>query len=387
MMRQSDHPRIVAVEWAELEGRRPRHAGCNARLGEHGFVVRVPLARLTSEDGQQGFGVARADEEDATRLLGRPLDELFNPAVGSRPDGRPFDFPLWDLMGQLSGQPVYALAAATVEKTAASPLSVPCYDTSLYFDDLHLADTEAAVDLLAGETAEGLLRGHCHFKIKVGRGARHLPLEEGTARDIAIIHAVRETAGADAQLMIDANNGYNLNLTKRVLAETASCNLFWMEEAFHEDAELYADLKAWLAAQELPILIADGEGQASPALPDWARTGLVDVLQYDIFSYGFTPWLALGHQLDSWGIRSAPHHYGRHLGNYVSAHLAAAIDGFTFVEWDEAATPGIDAPGYRIEEGRVHIPDAPGFGLVLDDEIFMRAVAANGYSVTMEEGW
>jgi L-alanine-DL-glutamate epimerase-like enolase superfamily enzyme len=374
MMYQSDNPRIVSVEWAELEGRRPRHAGRNARLGDHGFAVRVPLARLTSEDGHQGFGVARADKEDASRLLGRPLDELFNHAVGSRPDGRPFDFPLWDLVGKLTGQPVYALAAATVEKSAADPLSVPCYDTSLYFDDLHLADKDAAVDLLAAETAEGLQRGHRHFKIKVGRGARHLPLEEGTARDIAIVHAVREIAGADARLMIDANNGYNLNLTKRVLTETASCNLFWLEEAFHEDAELYADLKTWLAEQGLSVLIADGEG-------------LVDVIQYDIFSYGFTPWLTLGHQLDSWGTRSAPHHYGRHLGNYVSAHLAAAIDGFTFVEWDEATTPGIDAPGYRVEEGRVHIPDAPGFGLILDDEIFARAVAANGYAVTMDEDW
>jgi L-alanine-DL-glutamate epimerase-like enolase superfamily enzyme len=387
MMHQTDNPRIVAVEWAELEGRRPRPAGRNARLGEHGVTVRVPLARLTSEDGKQGFGVARADEEDARRLLGRPLDELFNPEVGSRPDGRPFDFPLWDLVGKVTGEPVYRLAAQTLEKSADSPLRVPCYDTSLYFDDLHLADQDAAAQLLAEETAQGLERGHRNFKIKVGRGARHLPLEEGTERDIAIIRAVRRTAGPDAHLMIDANNGYNLNLAKRVLIETAESNLFWLEEAFHEDAELYADLKEWLTAQGLPVLIADGEGQAAPSLPDWARAGLVDVLQYDIFSYGFTPWLTLGERLDGWGVRSAPHHYGRHLGNYVSAHLAAAIDGFTFAEWDEATTPGVDAPGYRIEEGHLLVPDAPGFGLILDDERFQRAVAANGFAVTVDEEW
>ena len=125
--------------------------------------------------------------------------------------------------------------------------------------------------------------------------------------------------------MLDANNGYNLNLTKRVLAETADCGIFWMEEPFHEDPTLYRDLREWLQKEKLPTLIADGEGQASPTLLDWARDGIVDVIQYDIYSHGFTRWLATGRQLDTWGARSAAHHYGGHYGNYASGHLAAAI--------------------------------------------------------------
>lgn len=375
-------PKIIAIEWAELQGRRPRHAGRNARLGDHGTGVRVPVARLTSEDGHRGFGVCRADETHARQILGRRFDELFDRETGTRPNALSFDIPLWDLAGKRVGRPVYALAAAMAGNTADPPRRIPCYDTSLYFDDLHLSATADAAALLAAETSEGYDRGHRHFKIKVGRGARHLPLEEGTVRDIAVICAVRAAAGSDATLMIDANNGYNLNLTKRVLAETADCNLFWLEEAFHEDAELYRDLKAWMADQGLSVLIADGEGQASPSLLDWARDGIVDVVQYDIFGYGFTPWLALGRQLDAWGVRAAPHHYGRHLGNYVSAHLAGAIDGFTFVEWDEATTPGVDTTAYHIEEGCVILPDAPGFGLDLDEARFQQAIAANGYSVS-----
>ncbi len=380
-MSASDNPVIVAVEWAQLSGQRPRHAGRNARLGDHGVTVRVPIARLTAEDGSQGFGYARADEDSAQRLLGRTIDDLFNPEVGTRPHGHFFDFALWDLVARRAEEPIYRLAATTTGKSAPVSLRVPCYDTSLYFDDLHLTDRDAAAALLAEETSEGYARGHRNFKIKVGRGARHLPVEEGTARDIAIIQAVREAAGPDAVIMIDANNGYTLNLTKRVLHETAASHLYWMEEAFHEDAELYGDLKAWLAEEGIPVLIADGEGDASSSLLEWARKGLIDVVQYDIFGYGFTSWLALGQQLDNWSVRSAPHHYGRHLGNYVSAHLAAAIDGFTFVEWDEAVTPGIHAPGYVVEEGYVVLPETPGFGLTLDEEIFRRSIAENGYRV------
>ena len=70
--------RISAVEWAELEGRRPRLAGCNARLGVHGQSVRVPLARITTDDGASGFGFCRATEEQILDVLGQPRDALFD---------------------------------------------------------------------------------------------------------------------------------------------------------------------------------------------------------------------------------------------------------------------------------------------------------------------
>ena len=181
-------------------------------------------------------------------------------------------------------------------------------------------------------------------------------------------------------MMLDANNGYNLNLAKHVLAETAGCGIFWLEEPFHEDDVLYHDLRAWLHQQRLAVLIADGEGQADPRLVQWARAGLVDVIQYDIFSYGFTRWLALGRELDAAGVRSAPHHYGSHYGNYAACHLAGAIRRFAYVEWDEATTTGIDASAYAIRDGWVLVPNTPGFGLTLDETAFQRAIASDGFS-------
>lgn len=373
-------PRVHKIEWGTLHGTRPRNAGSNARLGDHGNVVRVPLARITTDDGAVGFGSCRASTPAmAQALLGQPLDALFDAQLGTTAAAMGFDFPLWDLMAKRAELPVYALAAQMVGKSVTAPYEVPCYDTSLYIDDLHLSDDAAAAALIAQEAQEGWDRGQRAFKLKIGRGARHMPLESGTQRDIAVIHAVRKAVGDKAPLLLDANNGYNLNLTKRVLAETAECGIYWMEEAFHEDRVLYEDLQAWLQREGLAVLIADGEGQASPTLLDWAEAGVVNVVQYDIFSYGFTPWLALGQKLDRWGVRSAPHHYGGHYGNCAAPHLAGAIDGFTYVEWDEATTPGLDGSGYSIYEGRVHVPDAPGFGLTLDETMFQAAVSAGGY--------
>lgn len=373
-------PRIVCLEWAHLEGRRPRVAGCNARLGVHGDRAGAWLVRLTDSDGASGFGPFTCRPGELALLVGQPLSALWNPGRGTTEPGRPVDLALWDLAARREGLPVYALLARTGEPSAPipAPPCVPCYDTSLYFDDLHLPDHASAAALLAREAREGYARGHRAFKIKVGRGARHLPLLEGTERDIAVVHAVREAVGTGCTLMLDANNGYNLNLARQVLAATAADRIYWLEEAFHEDPVLYRELKHWLAAQGLPVLIADGEGQADPRLPDWAREGLVEVLQYDIISYGLTRWLELGRSLDAWGVRAAPHGYGRPFGNYASPHLAAAIRGFTFVEWDEATVQGLEVSGYRIEEGRVSVPAAPGFGLALDEREFLRARAERG---------
>ncbi len=373
-----DSTRIVKVEYATLEGARPRVAGCNARLPSHGSVVRVPLVRLTTEDGAAGFGRCGVHDARLDTLVGQPLEALFSREAGVPEAWRAFEYPIWDLVGQREQVPVYRLATAVNGQAPPDRLQVPCYDTSLYFDDLHLSSDADAVACMVAEAQSGYAAGHRAFKIKVGRGARHMPLQEGTERDIAIIRSVRELVGGDCPLMIDANNGYNLNLAKQVLLATRDCGLFWLEEAFHEDPVLYRDLKEWQTANGLSALIADGEGEASGRLIDWAKEGLVDVIQYDIFGYGFTSWLELGRKLDECGLRSAPHHYGGHYGNYAACHLAAAIRGFTFAEWDEVVTPGLDASGYSIEDGLVSVPDAPGFGLVLDEELFLRAVLPGG---------
>ena len=382
--------KIVKIEAGTLVGQHARIAGANSRLKIHGLDVPVPLIRLTTEDGASGFGPGRADAKAAGALLGASLSDLLTESERVKEEAGELEFPLWDLLGVIKEAPVYALAASPgtsrsepLRVPAGQCLRVPCYDTTLLIDDLHLDSDEAAADLIAEEARYGYENKHRNFKIKIGRGARHMPLEQGTRRDIAVVKAVRAAVGPEPSIMIDANNGYNLNLAKRVLAETADCDIFWLEEAFQEDPVLYEDLRGWMDRQGLSVLIADGEGGAPPELLDWARDGFVDVIQYDIFSHGFSNWLRTGAQLDAWNIRSAPHHYGRHLGNYVSGHLATAIENYSFVEWDEVTTPGIDTSAYRVEDGQVVIPDAPGFGLELDDELFRAAVAAGGFALQL----
>ena len=296
--------------------------GRNARLGDHGLNVKEPLARITFDDKSSGFGFSRVTRSQAESLLGKRLDDLITLDGGISARSRDIEFPLFDALGQRAGKPVYQLLADHAGKAVDESFVVPCYDTTLYFDDLHLESDDAAAVLIAEEARHGYERGHRAFKIKVGRGAMHMPLIEGTQRDIAIIRAVRDAVGPGLPIMIDANNGWNFNLVKWVLAETADVDIHWLEEAFHEDHVLYTHLRDWMQAEGLSVLIADGEGQAAPNLLEWAREGVIDVVQYDVRAYGFGEWLKTGRQLDTWGAHSAPHNYGSGYGNYASCHLA-----------------------------------------------------------------
>lgn len=368
--------KIERIEWARMPGKRPRPAGKNARLEAHGVNVAPPVARITA-GGVSGFGWSVVSPEHARQLIGKSMSELFEPLPVVKREARAIEIPLLDWLGQATKKPVYEIVG-----NVAAPFSVPCYDTSLYFDDLHIDDHKAAAEFMAAEAAEGLARGHRAFKIKIGRGALHMPLKKGMARDAAIVHAVRKQAGPDATLLVDANNGFNYNLTLQFLQDTSDANLFFIEEPFHEDGELYRRLQEWLDKQGMKTLIADGEGDYSRHLLDWALRGHVDVLQYDIFQPGFSYWLELAPTLHGHGIKAAPHHYGNMIGNHVSAHLGAAVDDFLFAEWDEAQAEGIDTSGWTIKDGRAHVPTRPGFGLGLEDKHFARRVRDEGFTVS-----
>jgi L-rhamnonate dehydratase len=359
----------------------------------------VPVGRVTTSSGGQGVGLSRLDEGTAHKALGMRLPTLFGKEKGTEEPWRPLDFALWDLAGKEAGAPVYRLVGGLCRRgggesgagpgglpaPTSGPFSVPCYDTSLYFDDLlgeaPVRDHAEGAAVVAQEAGWGYERGHRAFKVKVGRGARWMATRAGLDRDVAVVGAVRDAIGPSCHLFADANNGYTLNLAKEFLERTASYRLGWLEEPFHEDPILLDALRQWIQQSGLSVLVADGESASGAEGYDLAARGLLDVVQCDILSCTFSGWLKLGASLDQLPVVSAPHHYGLHLGNYVSGHLAGAVQGFKYVEWDQATTAGLLAPGYTLREGRVELPDTSGFGLELEEEVFARAVQSSGFDV------
>ena len=372
--------RIERIEKALLMGERWRGIGCNAKKGWHGKVVPHDIVQITI-DGVTGFGWSTITKEQAEKILGMSAADLFLPNGRIRSEFRNIEYPVLDWYGRTRGVPIYALFSMD-HVYLNTILQVPCYETTLYFDELHIKDERKAVEFMQMRALEGWQKGFRAFKIKVGRGARHMSMTSGTKRDIEIIKGIREALGPAAQIMIDANNGYNLNLTKEVLFATADTNLTFIEEPFYEDPILYEDLKNWMCMEKIQVMIADGEGLiVAPSLVDWAKQGLIDIIQYDIRWYGFNNLLDLEDRIKGSKVFQAPHNYGGPYGNYATCHIAPAMERFLFIEWDEVTLPGLDASGYKLIDGIVQVPNVPGFGLELDESYFSKAVKDAGWSL------
>ena len=366
---------ITRIESGTLEGRRPRNVGCNACKQAHGDRVFDPIVRIDTDRGVNGFGWSRLSESVARSFLGRTIDSLFALPSGSRPEARALDFPLWDLVGKLMERPVYELLGG-------SSGSVPVYDSSIYIDDLDCSNDDYAINLILREIDAGLFNGHRSFKMKVGRGFMWMPHDEGIRRDIALIRAVRKRVDRDVNIMIDANNGYSLNDVKHVFEEVADCDIYWMEEPFPENAYLLRLLKDHFAEMRVETRISDGEGNAPSSFLELVESGLVDIVQYDMRSFGFSAWLELASRIDEWGGLCAPHCWGSLIDTFHQAHFARGISNFCYIECDTMRMVGLASDGYVIRDGYLNVSDAPGFGLGLDGAIFGRAVGSGGFSVS-----
>jgi L-alanine-DL-glutamate epimerase-like enolase superfamily enzyme len=281
----------------------------------------------------------------------------------------PGSMPLWDLAGQALGKPVHELLGGK------GPRQVPVYDGSIYFADLMPEPADRWQDRFRQEIDMGLARGHRAFKIKIGRGAKWMPAEEGFERDKAVLKIIRAHAGPDVLLGVDANNGYDLAGTRRLLADLPGLNLAFLEEMFPEDVAQCLDLKAFLAEHHLAALIADGETQGSlEALKPFMDARAVDICQLDMNRFGFEGILAEAALARPLGLRVGPHNWGSLVGYYMILQVGRAITNLYRAENDPLDTDVLLADGYAIQDGWARVPDGPGTGLRIDEAKFAASI-------------
>ncbi len=269
-------------------------------------------------------------------------------------------------------KPVYELLGGSgTEK-------VPVYDGSIYFSDLLPEYKDKMFDRFKEEIDMGFEQGHRAFKVKVGRGSKWMPKEDGYQRDVQVLEVIRKHCGPDIIIGIDANDGYDLQQTKNLLEQLPEYNFAFLEEMFPEDIEKYRDLKKFLKEHNLKALIADGETQGSlDTYKPYIETKTVDVFQGDMNRFGIEGILTEASWCESAGLQIAPHNWGSLIGYYMQLHIAKSVKNFYRAENDPLFTPVLVADGYSIKDGLASVPDAPGFGLKLDEEKFGQDIKVN----------
>ncbi len=380
-----DDIRITRVVSFELELKRPKHVGKNSYRHDHGTQAFDRILRVYTNAGIEGFGTSWSGANECAALLGKsPLaffDRTQRKVTG--PLAR-YTTPLWDLMGKILHKPVWELlrdptatnqpAAPTGDPSMRAhlpvprPGEVPVYDGSIYFTDLrppHLVDWR---DEFKRELDASMANGHRGFKIKIGRGKQWMVAEEGYQRDLEVVRLIRRHVGPQMVLGVDANDGYDLERSKRFVVDTADCKLAFIEEMFQEDVPRYLELRALMREQGITSLIADGENKRRPdEMQSWVDAKAVDILQGDMNLFGFEDIAAEAAMGRASGALIAPHNWGSLFGFNLQVQAGRAIPNFYCAEQDPLSCPAVSTDGYTIRDGYCRLPDAPGLGMKLID--------------------
>jgi len=224
----------------------------------------------------------------------------------------------------------------------------------------------------AGETVEALRRaGHTAFKLKVGFGPE---------RDVDNLAAVRAAAGADAMIMVDANQAWDVDTAIAMGRRLAASAPAWLEEPLRADRP-WREWQRLAAATALPL--AAGENViGSAAFERLIASGAVAVVQPDLAKWGgVSAMLDVADRIVAAGLAFCPHYLGAGIGLLASAHVVRVRgSAASLLEVDSNENPlrTLLCPALAtLADGRVELAEAPGLG-VEPDLAALRAMCAPG---------
>ena len=111
---------------------------------------------------------------------------------------------------------------------------------------------------------------------------------------------------------------------------------------------------------------ADGERQPKfDICLELGKDQTMDVFLPDTFGHGFTEWLKLMPKLQEIKMLASPHAWGNRLKPNYTAHLSAGLGNICTIEGVTCLSDDIDYGDYPIVNGKIKVPDSPGFGMKL----------------------
>ena len=327
------------------------------------------IVEVQAEDGPAGVGYTYTGTSGA-RLAAGLVDEYFAPRLVGQPALGPerfwsllyqelllvgrrgfvlralsaLDVALWDLLGQVTGQPLYRILGGHRD-------AVPAYASGGYYRP---GDPLKEVERELGRYRD---LGFSDFKIKVGGASFDVDVER--------VRVARETIGPAARLGLDANNAWkSAPDALRFARAVERYDPWWLEEPLPpDDVEGHAQIAA---ALDWPV--ATGEIHSSR----WDFRHLIerraaDILQPDAGVLGgVSEWMRVAHAAATFDLPVAPHWNAD-----IHVHLVAAVPNALTVEYflleeDIYNFERLLAERLQPKDGLIPLPERPGLGLVLD---------------------
>jgi galactonate dehydratase len=270
------------------------------------------------------------------------------------------DQALWDIKGKSLGRPVYDLLGGPTRRRIR-----------LY---THIGGTtpEATADDARRVVADGFTG----VKMGVPRSAAASGERALLRATVARVEAVRLAVGEDVDIMLDNHGQLAPGDAIELARALAPFGLLFFEEPVPPDTP---DALAKVAAARVPIRLATGERLFTkwdywPVL----TAGLIDVAQPDIcHAGGISELRKIAALAEACYVKIAPHNPNGPVATMASAHLAAAIPNFLILEFaEQPLREEVQRQGLVVRDGWAELPDRPGLGIELNDEV----IAAHPYA-------
>lgn len=261
------------------------------------------------------------------------------------------DIALWDIFGQVCGQPVGRLLGG-YHRDRIKPYG------SLLFED-----PATFPRVLEAATARG-------FKaLKLGWG----PFGRvDAAMDEKLVRTARETVGDEVEIMVDAGgsdqfwpHGFKWAVERAKML--ADYDVVWFEEALPPD-----DIEGFIRLRDhAPVPIAGGEvlTRRQSFIP-FIERGAFDIIQPDVTKVGgIGEMRRILHMALDHNVLLVTHGWNTAIGLAADLHIAAA---HPTARWVEYITPSpyiediVATPFVIDDDGLLEIPTGPGLGIELD---------------------
>ncbi|MCC9077221.1 galactonate dehydratase [Litorilinea aerophila] len=269
------------------------------------------------------------------------------------------DLALWDIKGKALGVPVYELLGGKVRET------VPLYANGWFAG----ADSP---EEYARQAAKTVAQGYRCVKLYPFRGAQVITperLELGVAR----VAAVREAVGPHCEIGVDIRGRLNIWSARRVAQKLEPYDIAWLEEPI-----LFDNVDAMAAlAHSVRVPVATGE----QLYTRWEFRSLLEknavgIIQPDIcHAGGMSELKKIATAAETYYVTVAPHNSNGPISTVASLHLDINIpNGFMqelFINHLDRYNEVLDRP-LQIVDGACIVPDGPGWGVDLREEVIRR---------------
>lgn len=288
------------------------------------------------------------------------------------------DIALWDLLGKYAGMPIYKMVGGYKNKVRA-------YATSGFYSEGN------DLNQLAEEMRELVKRGFKAVKIKVGRTSS-IPMSSlsiipngdycnvSIEEDIERVRTARAAIGNEVDLLIDANNGWDTKTAIKVAKALEKYNIYFIEEpVLTEDMDGSARL---VAATTIPIAGYE-TAYTRYEFKQLITKKAVDIVQPDaVWCGGISEALKIAAIANAYHLPVIPHNISSAVSTAANLHVAAIVNGAMIEMYGHGNPFGdelIKNPFQINQDGDLELPDKPGLGIEVDEQMIEKYIIDNRY--------